>query len=183
MGAAPILGPVVFSGFEVPERISLGGKQKLVVHTMPGGGRIVDVMGQDDAPIKWSGVFSGSNAAGRVRTLERLRRNGSQLQLSWDAWRFRVIIQEFEANFESSNWIPYRIELCVLPSIGTLTADWLSVAVAPILTVQVLAGAALNQQIEFASSALAGGTLSSLVMASGQLAQYVTSRAYGGSAP
>ena len=182
MSSAPVLGPVAFSGFEVPERISLGGKQKLVVHTMPGGGRIVDAMGPDDAPIRWSGVFSGPSAAERARTLERLRRSGSQMQLAWDAWLYQVIIQEFEADFENANWIPYRIELCVVPALGALIADWLESAVAPALAVPVLTGAALDQQIVTSGAALASGTLSSLVTASGQVAQYATSRAYSGSA-
>jgi hypothetical protein len=177
-----VLGSVTFSTFEIPERISFGGKQKLVVHTMPGGGRIVDAMGQDDAPIRWSGVFSGANAAERVRTLERFRQGGAQLQLSWDAWLFQVIVQEFEADFENTSWIPYKIELCVLPPLGALLADWLAAAVAPVLTVPVLTGAALTAQISASGAALTSGSLPSLVAASGQLAQYVTSQAYNGSA-
>jgi hypothetical protein len=180
MTSSPVLGPVVFSGFEVPERISIGGKQKLVIHTMPGGGRIVDAMGPDDAPIRWSGIFSGPNAAERVRTLDRLRDSGSPLQFAWDAWLYQVIIQAFTAEVENANWIPYQIELCVLPQSESLVADWLSTAVTPALTVATLTGAALTQQIATSGSALATGSLAQLVAASGQVAQYVTSWAYSG---
>lgn len=182
MASPPVLGPVAFSGFEVPERITFGGKQTLVVHTMPGGSRIIDAMGPDDAAIKWSGVFSGANAAARVRTLERLRRSGSRLQLSWDAWRFEVIIQVFEADYENANWIPYKIELCVMPSAPNLVTDWLAAAVAPALAVTLAAGAALDQQIAAAGTGLAGGTFPQLIAASGQVAQYVTGWAYNGTA-
>ena len=70
MPGTPMLGPVVFRDFEVPERINLGGRQRLAVHMLPGGGRVVDAMGPDDAPIRWSGTFSGVDAAERVRMLE-----------------------------------------------------------------------------------------------------------------
>ena len=180
MTSALVLGQVVFSGFEIPERISFGGKQKVVVHAMPGGGRVVDAMGQDDAPVRWSGVFSGPNAAERVRALERFRRAGSELQLSWDAWRFDVIIQEFAAEFENGNWIPYQIDLCVLPPAGALLTDSLEAVAAPVLAVPLLAGDALDQQIGTVGARLVSGTLWNLVTSSGQLAQLVTRRAYSG---
>ena len=81
MPTAPTLGPITFQAFEVPERISLGGRQRLVVHALPGGGRVVDTMGPEEAPIRWSGMFSGANATERVRMLERLRRAGDVLEL------------------------------------------------------------------------------------------------------
>ena len=148
MSSTPILGPIVLAGFEVPERIDFGGKQKLIVHTMPGGGRVVDAMGAEEAPIRWSGVFSGQNASERVRALEALRRMGSPLTLSWDAWRFRVIIHEFEATVTNANWMPYRIELCVVPDLLATVVDWLTTAVAPTLAGAALNSAALNAGIE-----------------------------------
>lgn len=180
MAATPTLGPVAFSGFEVPERIDIGGRQRLTVHTLPGGGRVVDAMGPDDAPIRWSGVFSGQNAAGRVRTLERLRRSGVQLLLAWDEWRYSVIIQGFQAEVTSSWWIPYRIELCVLPQDELQLLDWLDAAVAPVLGVAGLASDALQQQIDLAGAGLGAGDLTDVVSAAGALAQLVTERAYGG---
>ncbi len=180
MSTAIILGPVAFDGFEVPERISFGGRQKLVVHTMPGGGRIVDAMGPDEAPIRWSGVFSGPDAGGRVRTLERLRRLGAPLLLAWDAWRYTVIIQDFLAEATNSRWIPYRIELCVVPWPGALVTDWLETAIAPALTVPVLSGVALQQAIASAGIRLGGSDLGPVVSAAGALAQYVTMQAYLG---
>ncbi len=179
MAGTPVLGPVAFGGFEVPEQISLGGKQKLVVHMLPGGDRVVDTMGPDDAPIRWSGVFSGQGAAERVRTLERLRRGGTVLLLSWDAWRFSVIIQQFTAEVTNACWIPYQIELCVVPP-DAVVQDWLKNVAQPALSVAELTGAALDQQIEVAGIGLTSSSLGDAVAASGQLAQLVTERAYGG---
>jgi hypothetical protein len=180
MSATPTLGPVAFSGFEVPEQIEIGGRQRLAVHELPGGGRVVDTMGPGEEPIRWSGVFSGQNAAGRVRTLERLRRGGVQLLLSWDEWRYSVIIQKFQAEVTSSWWIPYRIELCVLPQGGLQQLDWLDAAVGPVLGVARLAGAALQERIDAAGAGLQASALTDVVSAAGELAKFVTERAYSG---
>ena len=181
MSSSPILGPIVLTGFEVPERITFGGKQRLIVHAMLGGGRVVDVMGGDDAPIRWSGVFSGQNAVERVRALERLRRRGDTVTLTWDAWRFLVIVKDFEAEMTNSSWIPYRIELCLVPDLIASAVDWLTNAVAPTLVFTATSAGALAAGIETSGTALVGGSLASVVAASGQLASYVTQRAYGGS--
>ena len=178
MTSAPSLGPIVFNSFEVPERISFGGSQKLVVHAMPGGRRVIDAMGPEEAPIRWSGVFSGQSAASRVRIVERLRRSGTQALLSWDSWRFTVIVREFEVEMTNSWWIPYRLELCVAPSLGELVVDWLSSAVTPYVPETVIDAVGLQKGIETASAGLTGTDLGSVVSAAGQLAKYVTVRAY-----
>ena len=76
MAGLLVLGEVTFHDFELPEHFTIGGKQQLIIHTLPGGGRVVDAMGADEAPVRWAGVFSGQQAAERVRILERLRRAG-----------------------------------------------------------------------------------------------------------
>jgi hypothetical protein len=61
-----VLGPVAFSDFEDPERIRFGGAQRLAVHKLPGGARVIDALGPDDTEIGWSGIF-----AARARPNER----------------------------------------------------------------------------------------------------------------
>ena len=56
---ALVLGPVLFREFEVPARINFGGRQRVVVHALPGGARVIDVLGRDDAQISFAGIFSG----------------------------------------------------------------------------------------------------------------------------
>ncbi len=109
-----ILGPVAFEAFEVPAHIGFGGHQRIVVHTLPGGARIIDAMGPDDAPITWTGAFSGPDATLRARLLDTLRSEGSVWTLAWDAFSFSVVVAEFHAQYERSNWIPYRISCTVL---------------------------------------------------------------------
>lgn len=178
MSGTPVLGPVAFRAFEVPERVSIGGRQKLVVHALPGGGRVVDAMGPDETPIRWSGTFSGVDAAERVRLLERLRRSGQVLPLSWDGWRYSVIIQEFLAEVTSPWWIPYRIEFCVLPEGGAVAFS------DPVLAAGSVFGAGIDaltdQSLATASARLFSSELEDVVAAAGDLAQLVAARASAG---
>ena len=108
------LGPVAFEAFEVPARIGFGGHQRVVTHTLPGGARVIDTMGRDDAAITWSGAFSGPDATLRARLLDTLRSDGAVWTLAWDAFSYSVVIAEFQAQYERSNWIPYRVSCTVL---------------------------------------------------------------------
>ena len=178
--AAPLaLGNVVFNDFEIPEQFAIGGKQKLIIHSLPGGGRVVDAMGAEDAPIRWSGIFSGQQAAERVRILERMRRSGERLILAWDAWRYTVVVQTFEVQIASTWWIPYQIELCVVPDSGTDKVDWLTAATAPTLSIGLLTAAALDTEIAAAGVGLGSSNLAQAIGAAGSLAQCVTARAFG----
>ena len=103
------LGGIVFQDFEIPEAIRTGGTQMHNVHKLPGGGRVIDAMGPDDKPISWSGRFRGARATERARQLDFMRRQGAQLLLSWGAYRYQVLIVEYEADFQQSYEIPYRI--------------------------------------------------------------------------
>lgn len=181
MAGVPVLGSVVFRGFEVPEQISLGGRQRLAVHDLPGGGRVIDAMGPDEAPIRWSGIFSGQDAAARVRVLEMMRRGGNSWPLSWDAWRFNVIIKEFEAEVSNPFWISYRITLLVIPDVTSGAMD-LAITTPSVAELSGLPAAAdLSGQIALASAGLGANLLAEKVAASGQLAQLISAQAFLGS--
>jgi hypothetical protein len=95
------LGPVVLGQavtLELPESIPMGGKQALTIHKLPGGARVFDVMGQDDAPISWSGYLDGQTASTRARTLDKLRRSGTPITLAWDVYSYQVIVSEFSCD-------------------------------------------------------------------------------------
>ena len=178
MAGGLMLGPVMFQAFEVPERLRFGGRQRLSVHQLPGGGRVVDAMGPDEGPLSWSGVFSGPNAASRVRLLEGLRRDGLPLLLAWAGWRYTVLIETFEAEAMNPAWIPYKVRTCVV-AVGDLPAAELLPAPATVLDAEALgAGPDLADAIEQATSQLGSDDVVTAIDASGRLAQLVAARAF-----
>ena len=168
-----LLGPIAFDGFEVPQAVRFGGKQRLVVHALPGGGRVVDRMGPDEAPLVWAGIFSGPGAAQRVRLLEAFRRAGTVLPLTWSSWRYSVVIESFEADSANPAWIPYRVKCCVIAAEAMAEVDWLlgtTVAEAGAF------GAGLDATV--AESGLISDDVATAVSAAGQLAQLNAGRAF-----
>ena len=109
-----LLGPVVFQDFEVPCGINFGGKQRLAVHRLPGGLRVIDALGRDDADIGFTGIFSGPDATVRARLLDEMRASGALLPLTWDVFFYTVVIAQFQADYTMNNWIPYKIICTVL---------------------------------------------------------------------
>jgi hypothetical protein len=109
-----ILGPVEFQDFELPAAINFGGGQRLAVHQLPDGSRVIDALGRDDADITFRGTFSGSNATLRARALDEMRAAGLPLPLTWDVFLYSVVIKRFEAEYRSSWWVPFCITCTVL---------------------------------------------------------------------
>ena len=114
MAGSLLLGPVLFRDFELPERIAWGGAQRLAVHELPGGRRVIDAMGRADAPIAWSGTFSGEDAAMRARLLDLMRADGGVWPLTWGRFFYSVVIQAVSVQYERATWMPYRISCVVL---------------------------------------------------------------------
>jgi hypothetical protein len=154
MATGLLLGLVQFESFEVPARISWGGRQRLAVHLLPGGGRVIDAMGRDDARITWSGVFTGGDGGARARLLDVMRGDGGVWPLSWDAFFYSVVISEFQANFEHANWIPYRVACTVLRDELEAAVDGLA-SLAADLTGDLTAALASGLDVTQASAALA----------------------------
>lgn len=111
---ALLLGPITFQDFEIPSGVNFGGRQRLALYRMPGGSRVIDALGRDDAQISFSGIFAGPNASQRARTLDQLRVAGTALPLTWDVLFYTVLISNFYADYRSGWWIPYQIVCTVL---------------------------------------------------------------------
>lgn len=109
-----LLGPIAFQDFEIPETLTFGGTQSLTIHRLPGGARVIDAMGRDDAELCWSGTFSGPFASERARAIDLLRAQGQPLALIWGAFFYTVVIARFEAEYSRATWIPYRLACTVL---------------------------------------------------------------------
>ena len=109
-----ILGDFIFARFEIPEKIGFGGDQKLTVHELVGGQRVVDAMGRSDAPLEWSGILTGPAALERARYLDNLRVAGKELLLTWSEFSYFVIVQSFRCSFERAYKLPYSITCIVV---------------------------------------------------------------------
>ncbi|MBV9784777.1 MAG: hypothetical protein JO264_13290 [Acidisphaera sp.] len=153
-----LLGPVVFQAFEIPERISFGGAQHLAVHRLPGGARVIDALGRDDAEISWSGIFSGGDATERARLLDVLRAAGGVLPLTWDIFYYSAVIAKFEADYRHGWWIPYRITCTVLrDEAQALLQDVASLAVTAVADLGAAAGYAAGAGVDLSAAQNAVG--------------------------
>jgi hypothetical protein len=169
-----LLGGVMLDGLAAVAGIRFGGAQALVVHRLPGGARVIDAMGPDDADIAWQGYLAGSDALDQARLLDAMRAAGSALPLSWDAALYTVVISQLDFTYSNSWWISYRIRCAVLTApafeqdaaaagvvnliVGDLTtaSSWFDVAPA-LATVQSSSATAVGTPAYAASSlAMAG---------------------------
>lgn len=116
-----VLGDFVFSGFEVPAFISFGGRQSMTVHHLPGGERVIDLLGPDDRNIDWSGTFLDFFPADRAQQLDQMRAEGAPLPLIWGDFCYTVLIQDFSADTKYSQ-VPYRISCLVVRNEATAPA-------------------------------------------------------------
>ncbi|MBV8524318.1 MAG: hypothetical protein JOY71_19685 [Acetobacteraceae bacterium] len=148
-----VLGPVAFEDFEIPSGISFGGKQRLAIHEMPGGARVIDSLGRDDTEITFSGIFSGQDATLRARSLDELRALGQTLPLTWDVFFYSVIIRSFEADYRSPWWIPYQIACTVLRDEASAAVETaISLAASVISDISAAATQAITAGIDLSST-------------------------------
>jgi hypothetical protein len=108
------LGGVPFQDMEVPEKISFGGKQRVAVQNLIGGGRVVSALGLDDGSISFAGIFSGTDAVSRAQELDAARALGAQLPLVWSGFYYIVVIETFTAEYRMSTLIPFSISCLVV---------------------------------------------------------------------
>jgi hypothetical protein len=108
-----------FARFEIPEQIPFGGEQRLNVHELVGGVRVIDAMGATPMPVEWSGQFVGDTALERALYIDGLRKAGKPLYLSWDELAFTVVIKSFHCEFKRFYRLPYRVTCEVVEDLTT----------------------------------------------------------------
>jgi len=154
------LGGVTLEGFEVPGRVAFGGAQSLTVHKLPGGVRVIDAMGRDDADIGWSGVLSGVSAAGRAALLDAMRAGGGVQSLTWDQFFYSVVVASLQLNYTSPWWIEYRITCKVVLDEAQAGASTIVSASSEIAADLVSAGAYVDVTAASAATSAAGALTS-----------------------
>ncbi|CBJ38340.1 putative phage protein [Ralstonia solanacearum CMR15] len=116
------LGSFQFQRQEIPESIPFGGEQRLAVHDLVGGTRVVDAMGGFTAPIQWSGWLLGQSALSRARQLDAMRAAGATQVLQWSELVFAVVVRSFRADFQRWYQMPYQITCEVVEDLTLSTA-------------------------------------------------------------
>jgi hypothetical protein len=156
MSSYLLLGPVLLREFELPERIAWGGAQRLAIHNLPGGIRVIDSLGRNDTNIRWSGIFTGADAVPRARALDLMRAGGGTWPLSWSSYFYSIVIESFEANYAHETWIPYHIACSVLADASESLADAAVSLSADVLTdVATAAGFSTGLDLSVSQSLLA----------------------------
>lgn len=120
-----ILGGILFDGYSTPNEMMGGGRQAMVVHKLPGGSRVIDTLGPDEANITWQGHFFSNDAYNTALTLDGMRAAGSVISLTWGGQFRLVIIDQFIYKVRRLPvWVDYNISCVVYqnPSLGNLGA-------------------------------------------------------------
>ena len=113
------LGSFEFAELEIPAEIRIGGAQRLSMHELVGGARVIDAMGRTDRPLEWSGILLGETAISRAQALDAMRIAGLPQPLVWSAYSYQVIVREFEAAYQRKAQLAYRIVCEVLSDLTT----------------------------------------------------------------
>jgi hypothetical protein len=110
------LGSFSFEGLEVPGSILIKSRQRIAVHHLGSGTSVAEVLGEDCEMVAFRGVFSGLQAAARIRAVEYIRTQGLPCSLTWDSKSLSVVVQEFVLNYSSSRWISYKLSCVAVQS-------------------------------------------------------------------
>ena len=110
------LGGFVLDGFSAPQTMVGGGRQAMAVHKLPGGSRVIDTLGPDDADIPIAGQLYDANAYATCRAIDAMRAAGTQVPLIWGGQFLMVIVADFRYTVHRfPNWCDYSI-LCLVAS-------------------------------------------------------------------
>lgn len=114
MQGSPIqIGSINLRNFEVPPSVRFGGRHRVAIHTLAGGTRVLERLGPDDGDIQFRGIFSGPQAETRVRAINNLRLTGEVVWLTWESFRYQVVVKSFMAEYHSPWWISYQISCLI----------------------------------------------------------------------
>jgi hypothetical protein len=119
------LGGIAFDQFSTPREMMGGGNQAMVVHKLPGGARVIDTLGPDEAEITWDGMFFGDNAYATALAIDGMRQAGQVVPLTWGGQFRQVIVSRFIYKARRLPlWFEYSIVCTVYqnPMLGVLSA-------------------------------------------------------------
>ena len=139
------IGSVTFANIEHPEELPISFKQTTVKHELIGGGKVIQTFGTQPQDISWTGNLFDSSVADRVRELSRLLADGRSVSLSYNEYRFDVIVTDFKATFYHEYWAKYEMTTEVIRDKCGLTSTS-SATTLDSQTNALLSQALINQQ-------------------------------------
>lgn len=157
------LGDFVFQGFEIPERIPLGGAQALVIHKLPGGARQIQAMGRDDDPIQWTGLMLGSGALARARQLDTMRVSGAPVVMAFLGFQYNVNIKRFSFTVEAFYRVQYTLELEVIEDLSNSSSKASVTSLTDAVTSDSASAVTLGGQINDSPLSAALATMDSTI--------------------
>jgi hypothetical protein len=142
------LGGVIFQNYDfaAPDQMPFGGEHAMKVHKLPGGRRVVDLLGPDEADITFNGFFYADTALATAQALDAMRASGRVVALTFAGTHRQVIVKNFGGVIHRvPHWVGYSISCLVvshaaLGRLGTVTQ-----------TIDTLI------RLDLAAAALAGG--------------------------
>ena len=126
------LGGFTFSGFSPPDLLPVGGKQEMNIHKLPGGARVIDILGPQEDDISWRGTFFQNDAINMCVQLDALRRSGRLVPLRFAGQSRMVVVGSFIYSIRRfPMWVEYVIT-CVVnqqpPSSGAASSSGIDAA-------------------------------------------------------
>ena len=111
-----VLGPLDLTGLEVPDAFDRSGTMQPMVHRLIGGGRIVQLLGQDPGRRRLQGYFTGPDATERAQLLEALRDAGLRVPLAIGVWQEIVVVTSVVLRYAARGGVvQYLLEAEPLP--------------------------------------------------------------------
>lgn len=158
------IGSINLQDFEVPTCIRYGGHQRLAIHRLLDGGRVVEPLGPDESEIQFDGVFTGQHAIARARTLDQLRSSGAVVKLTWHSYQYPIILRKFRADYSNAWWISYSLSCVVLMHASGLSSSATTIEAAIASDISTAASALASMGIELGAMSTATTAAGALVL-------------------
>lgn len=112
-----------FIDFAVPESVRFTPTQNVVIHKFIGGARQLDILGQDDDTIKWSGLLLGPDASAKAEILDQMVIAGEPQTLTFGQFEETVVVKQVVFDYRGPALIDYAIECYVIQNGEDQIAD------------------------------------------------------------
>jgi hypothetical protein len=108
------IGNIILEDWEIPEKVTWGGSQRMTVHKLVGGTRYIDTMGPDNAEVSWSGKFLSQDASFRADQLDIIRKSGQVVDVVFAGRYYSGVVSQFTAQQITQFLLDYQVSITIL---------------------------------------------------------------------